>query len=259
MSTTKRHAVRTAAWLVVLAVLTLCGGAAQQAKPLRDAGVLESVPAPSAARGLTFVEGHLWSIDPQKGVLLKVSPAARKVIGTLPVRIAKPRALAWDGRSFWCAGEDVNKIHQVDAANGRILKSIEIPKGRATTPLTLEALAWDGKYLWVGYAAGWSSRVMRVDVADGRVVQSLFSEGIPRGLASDGKSLWMATYNLGKYPSLLARWTILDDPVKMSLTHVFVARLPGKEPVGLVWDSGAFWYADREQRAFLKIQLPAEP
>ncbi|MGA2325013.1 MAG: PQQ-binding-like beta-propeller repeat protein [Bryobacteraceae bacterium] len=259
MTTRNPQTVRAGTMLLVLAALFLGLAAAQPAKVLSEAKVADSVPAPAAIQGLSMADGVLWSIDAQKGVLTRIRVADKKVVGTLAIRVAKPRALAWDGKTLWCAGDDITKVQQVDPAEGKVLRTIEVAKPRTTSPISVEALAWDGKYLWVAYAAGWSSQLVRVDVASGRIVQSMFADGLPRGLASDGKSLWMATYNGGKAPSLLARWTILPDATKMSLTRTFVARLPGKDPVGLAWDSGAFWYADRELKVIQKVQLPAEP
>ncbi len=240
-----------------LALMVLPGSCAGQTQ-LRDVKVIESVAAPAAIQGLAASDGNLWSIDSRKGTLLKFRAGERAITRAVAARVDKPKAVAWDGSTLWCAGAAANRLHQVDPASGRILKTVEIQMQKVASPVSLESLAWDGKTLWVGHSAGWSSRLSRVDVATGRVIQSLFSEGVPRALTSDGKYLWMATYNNGKLPSLLAQWTILEDPGKMSRTHKFLARLPGKEPVGLARDGQMFWYADRERKSFEKIQLPAE-
>jgi hypothetical protein len=258
MTTKETRATGTLTRLLALAALALCALAAQPAKPLREVTVVDSIPVPAAIQGLSMADRQLWTIDPQKAALTRIGTADKKVLGTLTSPVAKPRALAWDGKTLWCAGEDVTKVQQVDPAGGKVLRTLDVAKPRSSSPVTAEALAWDGKYLWMAYSAGWSSSLLRIDVATGRVVESLFADGIPRGLATDGKSLWMATYNGGKAPSLLARWTILEDAAKMSLTHTFVARLPGMDPVGLAWDGGAFWYTDRALKAIQKIQLPAE-
>jgi hypothetical protein len=244
--------------LFALSALTLCAQAAQTAKPLREVKVVDSIPVKATLQGLSLADGQLWAINPQKVTLTRIGTVEKRVLATMTSRVAKPRALAWDGKTLWCAGEDITKVHQVDPAKGKVLRTIEVAKLATTSPISVEAMVWDGKYLWMAYAAGWSSRLVRVDVAGGSVVQSLFAEGLPRGLATDGKSLWMAAYNGGKTPSFLARWTILEDATTMSLTHAFVARLPGRDPLGLAWDHGAFWYADRETKVIQKVQLPAE-
>lgn len=243
--------------ILALFAFLLCTIAAQPLKPLRELEVVDSMPVRATLQGLTVAAGQLWTIDQRKAALTKIGTAEKKTLATVVIQVAKPRALAWDGKVLWCAGSDITKVHQVDPTNGKVIRTIEVAKPATASPISVEAMVWDGKYLWLAYAAGWSSRLVRVDVANGRVVQSLFAEGLPRGLATDGKSLWMATYNGGKTPSFLARWTILEDATKMSLTHSFIARLPGRDATGLAWDNGVFWYADRETKAIQKVQLPA--
>jgi DNA-binding beta-propeller fold protein YncE len=220
--------------------------------------VIDSVPAPATARGLTMSDGVLFSIDTTLGTLVTLRAGQRRVAGGTKLAIAKAKAVAWDGRSFWCAGEAADKVYQVDPQSGRILKTISVPGPNITSPASIESLAWDGKTLWVGLSAGWSSRISRLDVASGKVTQWFYANSIPAALTADDQHLWMASYNHGKQPSLLARWSIAETGDKTSLTQTFVAKLPGKDPVGLVREGKAFWYADREQRAFQKVQLPTE-
>lgn len=244
---------------VLLAVLAMPGAFAATAPRVPEARPIASLPIPAARQGLTAVEGHLWTIDTRTGVLLKIRASDGKTVATLRSPVAKPRALAWDGKALWCAGARGDRLYRIDPKEGRLLKSLPAPKLKASSSTTLEALAWDGGHLWVGIAAGWSSSLIQVDPESGKVLQSIFAEGYPRALASDGKSLWMANYNEGKSPSMLARWTILKDATKMSLTHTFVACLPGRDPSGLTWDGKGLWYADRGMKAFQKLRLPAEP
>jgi hypothetical protein len=254
------------AWLAVVVVPT-SRPAAQLPSTVRDATVLRSVPAPGAVRGLTFAEGQLWSLDARRNDLLGIDPSTGAVVTTRHLEVRKARGLAWDGRSFWCGSDDGRFIHQVDAANGKVLRSLDRRSWDPDSPFTLVALAWDGKYLWGAYEAGLSkSSVARIDVAGGRNVQSFSAQGIPLGLASDGQSLWLATYDVGKGRALLARWSIPEDIERGDVggywagwPRTIVARLPGMTPTGLAWDGGALWYADRKQHDFKRLQLPAQP
>lgn len=245
---------RGAPGLLLLALAGLC--AAQT--PLRDAKVMESVPVDKAIHGLAVSEGNMWSFDAVSGALLSFRSGQRTAMKKLAVRVAKPKAVAWDGKTFWCAGAEPNRVYQVDAASGAVLKTLEIETPKTVSPVSLDSLAWDGKALWVGHSAGWSSRISRVDVASGRVTLSFFSEGVPRALAADGNHVWMASYNGGELPSLLSQWTIGADAKQISRTRRFLARLPGKDPVGLARDGQTFWYADRTLKSFQRVQLPEE-
>jgi hypothetical protein len=242
----------------------------------QDAAVLKSVPAPDAIGGLTFAEGHLWSIDARKNVLLKIDPATGEVVATQRVEVKKARGLAWDGRSFWCGRDDGRFVDQVDASSGKVLKSLDrrptsAPPGYSPDPqapvsqYSLQALAWGGKSLWGVFERGMGSSVVRIDLSDGRTVNATTAEGIPLGLASDGKWLWMATYDTGRGRALLVRWTIPQANEVVSLpiqgfeqTRRIAARLPGKEPAGLAWDGSALWYADRKLKQLMRLQLPPE-
>jgi hypothetical protein len=42
----------------------------------------------------------------------------------------------------------------------------------------------------------------------------------------------------------------------MTQSCAIVARLPGKKPAALAWDGEALWYADREQKTIVRLQLP---
>lgn len=265
MRTVTRRTVWTVAWLAVVVVSTT-RPAAVPPVVVRNATVLRAVPAPGAIRGLAFAEGHLWSLDARRNDLLQIDPSTGSIVTVRHLEVRKARGLAWDGHSFWCGG-DGRAIYQVDPANGKVLRSLDRRSWDPDSPFTLAALAWDGKYLWGAYEAGTSmSSIARIDVASGRTVRSFSAQGVPLGLATDGQSLWLATYDLGKGGALLARLSIPDDTERRDVggywtgrPRTIVARLPGEMPTGLAWDGGALWYADRRQQDFKRLQLPLEP
>ncbi|TFG80730.1 MAG: hypothetical protein E4H23_01475 [Chrysiogenales bacterium] len=237
--------------------LSMTAASFAQTSP-RESKILESFSLEENIRGLAASGSLLWSIDSERGVLLQVSKQKRAVLKRLKIETPRLRTLTGDGKVLWGSGEDPRKLFCLDAANGKIIRILEIRAEKTAGVESLEALAWDGKSLWAGYSAGWSSRILRIDPESGVIKGSFYSEGIPRGLTADGTYLWMATYNEGKYPSLLARWTIQDDSGKMSLSHRFIVRLPGKNPVGLAREGKAFWYADQDKKTIVKIRVPEE-
>lgn len=239
--------------------LTLAVAAASIAQtPFREPKIIESFSLAENIRGLVASGNLLWSLDSERDLLLQVSKKKRAVLTRLKLEAPKLRTLTGDGKTLWGSGEDPRKLFCLDAANGKIIRVLEIRAEKTAGGESLEALAWDGKSLWAGYSAGWSSRILRIDPESGVIKGSFYSEGIPRGLTADGTYLWMATYNEGKFPSLLARWAIQDDSGKMSLSHRFIVRLPGKNPVGLAREGKAFWYADQERNTIVKIRVPEE-
>jgi hypothetical protein len=241
-----------------------------------DAVVVRAVPAPDGIHDLTFAEGHLWSIDTKKSALLEIDPTSGNIVATRPFDVKKARGLTWDGRSFWCGRDDGRFLDQVEKSSGKVVRSLDrrptsAPPGYEPSsqvpysPYSMQALAWDGKGLWGAFERGLVGSVVRIDPSHGRTVNAMPAQAMPLGLASDGKSLWMATYDTGRGRALLVRWTIpqVNEVVSVPLqgverTRTVVARLPGKEPAGLAWDGSALWYADRKQRQIMQLQLPSE-
>ncbi len=247
-----------------------------QTPGLRETVVLKSIPAPEAFRGLTFGGGHLWSIDGKRKLLLQIDPASGLVVSTLPFGVKNAGALSWVAGLFWCIGGDGRTLNQVDVISGKTLKQFGsfpgsgfLGYGGSPSPDSgpnFRALAWDGKYLWAASEEGMVSRVARMDLSSGDSVGVLRAKGIPLGLASDGKWLWMATYGDSRGPAVLVRWKIPDtgdmDPMSYRVMRgscTTVARLPGKEPAALAWDGEALWCADRKQKTIARLQPPTAP
>jgi len=206
-----------------------------------------------APQGAALVQDAIWTIDSRTKALQKIDIEKKKVVSTIRLEMREPRSLAWDGKTFWIADNGTKMVHQFDPGTRAILRSFIVPLAAEDKRAVLEAVAWDGKDLWVGYFAGWSSRILRMNVESGEVIQSMFAEGHPAALASDGKSLWMISSNQGKYPGAVTQRTIMDDPVKMNLSQKFVGRTPGKDPAGIAFDGTYLWIIDRGLKALHKV------
>jgi hypothetical protein len=158
-----------------------------------------------------------------------------------------------------------SRLHHFDFWPASSPQGYGDPPSAADSSLDWRTLAWDGQYLWVAseQQTKWGARITRMDVSNGWGVGSIPAQGIPLALASDGKWLWMATYDSGRGPAVLVRWKIPDAApsdrrsyAAMTQTFAMIARLPGKEPAALAWDGEALWYADRQQKRLVRLQLP---
>lgn len=207
-------------------------------------------------QGIVMVKDHLWGIDSKRRALLKIDIQTKKIVDSLTTEVRSPRGLAWDGKYFWSADNETKMIHQIDSITGKIIRSLDVPIYGKKESAILEAVTWDGKYLWVAYSAGWSSRIHRMDIETGEIVLSMFADCYPKGLATDGKYLWVMRYNLGKYPGVIDQRTIMDDPGKMTLSRKFLVRTLGKEPTSVTFDGKYLWVADRERKSLQRIELP---
>lgn len=223
---------------------------------LPQSRVISTIKVPETyPQGLVLVKDHLWIIDSKSRALLKIDEKRKKVVDSLKTTITAPRGLAWDGKNFWCADNKTKMVHQIDPLSGKIIRSVKVPIYGKQESAVLEAVAWDGKNLWIAFGAGWSSRICKMDVNTGEIVQSMFANCYPRGLATDGKNLWVVSYNQGKYPGVVSRRTIMDDSKKMNLSRAFLCRVPGKEPTGITFDGKYLWVADKDMKSLQRIEL----
>jgi len=219
--------------------------------------VLSTIEIPDAAlRGVVRTKDALWTIDTKTRTLKRFDLNRKEVVSTLPLELSEPRALAWDGEAIWVADNRTKMVHRVNPENGAVLRSLDVPTYADKESAVLEAAAWDGRHLWVAYFAGWSSRILRLDVETGEVVQSMFANGHPIALASDGERLLMVSYNQGRYTGVITQRTIMDDPDKMNLSRTIIGRTTGKEPVGIAIEGKYLWIADRKLQSIQKIEFP---
>lgn len=231
---------------------------ARPARELPEARAVSTVQLPQVVtRGVALVEGRLWTLDAEARQLNQIDARTGRTVRSLKTRLVEPRGLAWDGKFFWAADDKSKTVHQIDAATGRITRSFDVPIDGPAEDAHLEGLACDNGHLWIAYAAGYSSRILRMDAKTGKVTQSMLAHCLPRGLAADGKYLWIATYNLGRYGGTIRRLTVMDDPDAMTGSAVFVVRLRGKEPTDIALDGKHLWTADQVLSTLEKIELPA--
>lgn len=266
MNVNNRSTLEILTCLITLVLIFLLGSCVTVTEPrvekrpeLPESKVISTINIPETyPRGVVFVEDYLWVIDSKERALLKIDVETEKVVDSLGTTVTAPRGLAWDGNYLWFTDDKAKMVHQIDPTSGEIIRSLEVPIYGKKESAVLEAVSWDGKYLWVAYSAGWSSRIHGMDVNTGEVVQSMFANCLPRGLATNGEYLWVVSYNQGKYPGAVSQRTIMDDPDKMNLTRVFLFRTEGKEPTGITFDGTHLWVADKELKSLQKIELPSE-
>jgi streptogramin lyase len=218
--------------------------------------IIESIKMPDIMpHGLVMAQQALWTVDSKQRALKKIDLETKRVVSTVPLQVREPRGVAWDGRTFWIVDNREKAVHQVELEKGAILRTVVVPINFDKEKAVLEAAAFDGKHLWVAYFAGWSSRILRMDPATGEVLQSMLAKGHPGALATDGKRLFMVSYNQGKYTGVISERTIAEDADQMNLSMKIVGRTPGNEPVGMACDGEYLWIADRNMKAVHKVSL----
>jgi DNA-binding beta-propeller fold protein YncE len=226
---------------------------------LSESKVVSTIEIPEIyPQGVVLVKDQLWVINSKEKTLLKIDVKTKRIVDVVKTPLTSPRGLAWDGKYFWYADNKNKMVHQIDPSDGKIVRSLKVPVYEEKLSVVLEAVAWDGKHLWIAIGAGWSSLICRMDATTGEVIQSMFANCYPRGLATDGKYLWVVSYNQGKYPGVVSRRTIMKDSKKMNLSRIFLCRTQGKEPTGIAFDGKYLWVADKEMQSLQRIELPSE-
>jgi outer membrane protein assembly factor BamB len=117
-----------------------------------------------------LTEGSIRKIDPETGQVLKVIPA--------PGGKGRDSGLTWAEGTLWVGQYRDQKIHQLDAETGAILRTIE--SNRFVTGVT-----WAQGELWHGAhdEEQGQGELRRIDPASGKVLTRL---ALPRGTSVSG-------------------------------------------------------------------------
>ena len=134
--------------------------------------------------GTAFDGTHFWQITEQR--IDKIDAASGRVLGSIPAPGGGgDSGLTWAEGSLWVGQYRDRRIHQIDPADGAVLRTIE--SDRFVTGVT-----WVDGELWHGTWEGDESELRRIDPSDGAVFERLEmppGTGIS-GLESDGADLF---------------------------------------------------------------------
>ena len=136
--------------------------------------------------GTAFDGTHLWQIAEAR--IDKIDPASGAVVASIPTPGGDGASgLTWAEGSLWLGQYRSRRIHQLEPATGKVLKTIE--SNRFVTGVT-----WVDGELWHGTWEGDESEIRRIDATDGTVLDRLAmpaGAGVS-GLESDGADLFYA-------------------------------------------------------------------
>lgn len=148
-----------------------------------------------------------------------------------------PTGLCYDGKNFWVADRETDKLYYINPEDGKVIRTIESP---AYWPM---GLAWDGKYLWNADFRGltdnseeYNGLIFKIDPTDGTILKTLQSPTkCPIGLAWDGKYLWCVDDKADK--------VIQFSPIDGTTIKSF--KSPASDPTGICFDGTYLWISDR--------------
>lgn len=134
--------------------------------------------------GTAFDGTHFYQIAEQR--IDKIDPASGKVVASIPAPgNGGDSGLTWAEGSLWVGQYREGKIHQIDPANGTLIRTIS--SNRFVTGVT-----WVDGELWHGTWEAEESDIRRIDPISGAVLERLEmppGTGVS-GLESDGADLF---------------------------------------------------------------------
>ena len=132
-----------------------------------------------AHAGTAFDGRHIYQISGEH--IQKIDPDSGRVLSTIPAPGGGVSGLAWAEGSLWVGEYRARKIHRVDPATGKVLRSID--SNRFVTGVT-----WVDGDLWHATWEGDESSLRQIDPTTGDVLAQLdMPEGTGiSGLESDG-------------------------------------------------------------------------
>jgi glutamine cyclotransferase len=147
-------------------------------------GALVHELAVAGDAGTAFDGTHLYQIA--EGRIDKIDPATGDIVASIPAPgHGGDSGLAWAEGTLWVGEYRARKIHQIDAATGAILRTIE--SDRFVTGVT-----WANGELWHGTWEGEQSDIRRIDPGTGKVLERLEMPAgtIVSGLEADGADVF---------------------------------------------------------------------
>lgn len=160
-----------------------------------DSGAVVGSIDVAAHAGTAFDGEHLFQIAGTR--ILKVDPKTGAVVGSIPTPgDGAASGLAWSEGSLWVGQFADRQIHEIDPADGKVLRSID--SDRQVTGVT-----WIDGELWHGFWQEEQSGLRRLDPTSGQVLEAVRmpSGAVVSGLESDGRDRFFC----GGGPSGLVR------------------------------------------------------
>lgn len=139
-----------------------------------------SIEVPARA-GTAFDGTHLFQIADDR--IQRIDPDSGRVLATIPVPDgAGASGLAWSDGMLWVARYKERKVHQVDPADGAIVRTI-------ATQRYVTGVTWLQDEFWYGTWEDDTSDLRRADPVTGEVLETIAlpaGTGVS-GLESDGR------------------------------------------------------------------------
>jgi len=218
-----------------------------------ETNILSSFPTPGPSpQGLGWDGAFLYLSDDSTDTIYKIDPNDGSVIVAFPSPGPEPKGLTSDTTHIWSLDDSLRCIYQLDKETGAVIDSLSLPAEVNYSPtkeFPFHGLLWDGQYFYTNFEAGWSSKIVRIDVKNDTVYLFTYTHGFSKDLAYDGHSIW----NCSNSGSTRIGWVSQYD----FDTGLRLERFdtPGFYPTGLTHDGTHFWLSDENADSLYQIQV----
>ena len=189
------------------------------------------ITLPELGERVLALPGALWVTAPDAQAIMRIDPATRAVVATVPACDVKPHGLTEAGGSLWVACYVDGQVLRIDTESNRVVDRIRLAYG-------VHSLAIGAGSIWVTNRE--SGQLSRIDMATRRVVATLRTGSSPAVLFALG-AVWVSGGDA----------VLKIDPA--------TNRVAGRLPVGfgdfygLAYGSGSLWLSTIADRRVLRL------
>jgi hypothetical protein len=197
-----------------------------------------------AAYNIWIGGGSVWVADDQGARVVRVSPAAGKVVARIPVGDG-PADMAFSGAVAWAINHRDQTLTRIDLGTNQ---SRELTDLGGDAP---ERMVWLGGSLWV---TGRGTDLLKVDPSSGSVERTIEIGASGIDVAAAGGTLWVPTRSAAVDQRGLPTMNALVRVSASTGAATTVARPTARLDVhGLVAAGGGVWIADNRGGTLYRI------
>lgn len=186
--------------------------------------IAAEIPVDAAPTSVARGEGAIWVTNSNNGTVSRIDPVERNVRQTIIVG-SNPSGIAVGAGAVWVANHGDGTVSRIDPETNTAVGE-PIAVGNDPT-----AVAFGEGSVWVTNSA--DRTLSRIDPASNRVVRTITTDAVGRGIAVGGGSVWITDES--------SRSVVRVDPKTNAVAETISV---GNGPTGIAFGERAAWVAN---------------
>ena len=217
--------------MIATAVILVTGGSDAGATEIRAnaVGLIDAagntidaeIPVDAAPSSVARGEGAIWVTNTNDDTVSRIDPVTRSVRDTITVG-SSPSGIAVGAGAVWVANHGDGTVSRIDPETNSVVGD-PIAVGNDPT-----AVAFGEGSVWVTNSA--DRTVSRIDPASGRIVRTITTDAVGRGIAVGGGSVWVTDES--------SRRVVRVDPATNAVAETISV---GNGPTGIAFGERTVW------------------